>query len=49
MTLNRTGRADEARALPGIIEVLAMNLHRLDLVSLSLFVLVVRTGSISQG
>jgi len=26
-----------------------MNLHRLDLVSLSLFVLVVRTGSISQG
>ncbi len=26
-----------------------MNLHRLDLVSLSLFVLVVRTGSISKG
>ena len=27
----------------------AMNLHRLDLVSLSLFNLVVRTGSISKG
>lgn len=26
-----------------------MNLHRLDLVSLSLFTLVVRTGSISKG
>ena len=26
-----------------------MNLHRLDLVSLSLFSLVVRTGSISRG
>lgn len=33
-----------ARRAPG-----PMNLHRLDLVSLSLFTLVVRTGSISKG
>jgi DNA-binding transcriptional LysR family regulator len=34
---------------PQVTSALAMNLHRLDLISLSLFIQVVRTGSISKG